>query len=63
MQEDRFIRTKEIQHITGLTRQTVWRLEKSQQFPKRRKLTGGHAVAWSLREVIAWMESRERVAA
>lgn len=63
MQEDRFVRTKEIQRITGLTRQTIWRMEKLQHFPKRRKLTNGHAVGWSLREVLEWMESRERVAA
>ena len=57
MIEDRFIRPREIQRITGLNRVTVWRLEKAGQFPKRRKLSV-KAVGWSLNEVLTWIESR-----
>ncbi|HHN9152945.1 TPA: helix-turn-helix transcriptional regulator, partial [Escherichia coli] len=47
---DRFIREKECQQLTGLSRSCRYRLEKAGQFPSRRKL-GGRSVGWSLSEV------------
>ncbi|MCN8150385.1 AlpA family phage regulatory protein, partial [Escherichia coli] len=35
---DRFIREKECQQLTGLSRSCRYRLEKTGQFPSRRKL-------------------------
>ena len=40
---------------------TIWRMEKSGQFPKRRQLSPGR-VAWLASEVDAWIESREAAA-
>lgn len=57
---DRFIREKECQQLTGLSRSCRYRLEKAGQFPSRRKL-GGRSVGWSLSEVLAWKDSREAV--
>lgn len=57
---DRFIREKECQQLTGLSRSCRYRLEKTGQFPSRRKL-GGRSVGWSLSEVLAWKDSREAV--
>ena len=57
---DRFIREKECQQLTGLSRSCRYRLEKAGQFPSRRKL-GGRSVGWSLSEVLAWKDNREAV--
>jgi prophage regulatory protein len=54
----KFIRFPEVQEkIGGLSRTTVWRLEKKGLFPKRRKLTS-RAVAWVKAEVDAWVQAR-----
>jgi len=37
---------------------TIWRLEKSGQFPKRRQLSPGR-VGWLAAEIDAWVESRK----
>ncbi|UUF26870.1 AlpA family transcriptional regulator [Escherichia coli] len=55
---DRFIREKECQQLTGLSRSCRYRLEKAGQFPSRRKL-GGRSVGWSLSEV-SGMEGQPR---
>jgi prophage regulatory protein len=63
MLENRIVRPKELKQLTGLTRQSIYRLEQEGHFPKRRKLTSGIAVGWLLSEVVEWMASREQVAA
>ena len=50
---------KEVVKRTGLSRVTLWRLEKSGQFPKRVNLTEAR-VGWTEAEVIEWIESRPR---
>ncbi|EEU2875708.1 AlpA family transcriptional regulator [Escherichia coli] len=57
---DRFIREKECEKLTGLSRSCRYRLEKAGQFPSRRKL-GGCSVGWSLSEVLAWKDSCKAV--
>lgn len=47
-----------VQELTGMSRTTVWRLERDGKFPLRRRLTG-HSVGWLEDEVIAWLNSRE----
>lgn len=51
------VRPRDIQAAVGLSRVTVWRLEKNGQFPKRRKLSAG-AVGWLQSEIDAWLEAR-----
>ncbi len=58
--ENRFIRPKEVQSITGLSRTTIWRLEKDQGFPPRRQISPG-AVGYLYTDVLEWMESRQEV--
>ncbi len=53
----RFIRPSEITSITGLSKGTIYRLEKLGLFPKR-VLIGISAVAWDYSAVKSWMESR-----
>ena len=50
---------KEVVKRTGLSRVTLWRLEKSGQFPKRVNLTEAR-VGWAEEEIDEWIESRPR---
>jgi prophage regulatory protein len=43
----------------GLSRTTIWRLERDGLFPKRRLLTG-KIVAWDEAEIDEWIKSRSR---
>lgn len=51
------LRSHEVLKRTGLSRMTLWRLEKTGQFPRRRQL-GCNSVAWLEEEVTAWERSR-----
>lgn len=57
MYENRIIRTPELLEITGLSRTTIWRLERQGRFPPRIQL-GSHSVGWILDEVMSWVASR-----
>jgi len=52
---DRIIRSKEVQEITGLSRTTLWRLERKGEFPARVTLGVG-SVGWKLSEVENWLK-------
>ena len=52
-----FLRTHQVIEKVGLSRQTIWRLEKEGKFPQRRQL-GAKSVGWLEEEVHQWMESR-----
>ena len=56
-----FIRWPRVRQLTGLSRSTVWRLEKSGQFPARRKLSA-NSIGWSAIELQDWVNSRSTVA-
>jgi prophage regulatory protein len=53
----RLLRTKQVVELTGLSRMTIYRLEKSGAFPARRQL-GSNSVAWLEEDVSAWVGSR-----
>lgn len=53
----KILRLDEVKHITGLSCSTIWRLEKSGNFPKRRQI-GPHSVGWLDSELSQWIESR-----
>ncbi len=55
---DRIIRAKEVAKITGLSRTTIWRMEKAGTFPARVSL-GGNSVGWKHSEIQEWLRSRE----
>ena len=57
-----FLRWPRVRQLTGLSRSTVWRLEKNGQFPARRKLSA-NSIGWSLIELQAWMQSRSAATA
>jgi len=55
----RVLRTSEVLKLTGLSRSTIWRLERRQHFPERLRL-GPNAVGWDEDEVQSWIRSRPR---
>jgi len=55
---DRIVRERECETITGLSRVTLWRLERAGEFPRRRKITS-KCVGWLWSEVAEWLRSRE----
>lgn len=52
----RILREKDLRVMTGLSRSTLWRLEKANRFPKRVKL-GKYSVGWRESEVKKWINS------
>ncbi len=57
---DRIIRSKEVQEITGLSRTTIWRMERTGDFPDRVGLGVG-SVGWKLNEVNNWVTNRKTI--
>ncbi len=51
---NRIIRFEKVKELTGLSRSTIWRLEKNKLFPKRIKITNRN-VGWLLSEIEAWI--------
>ncbi len=58
--ERRFARFPEVHRKVGLSRTTLWRLERAQKFPRRRQLSPG-TVGWDVAEIEQWLESRQIV--
>lgn len=56
----KIIRPRDLPAITGLSRTTIWRLEKDNKFPKRVSLSAG-AVGYHRAEVEAWLADRQPV--
>ena len=54
----RFLRIEEVMTRVGLSRPTIWRMERANDFPRRRQL-GRNSVAWVEEEIEEWMASRE----
>ncbi len=53
------LRTPDVMKATGLSRTTLWRLERSGRFPERVRL-GPNSVGWVESEVLAWIDARPR---
>lgn len=62
MSNDQIIRPRNLPAETGLSRTSIWRLERAGDFPKRIRLSAG-AVGYRRAEVHAWIESRQSVGA
>ena len=56
-QMERLIRIGEVIELCGLSRSSIWRLERRGQFPSRRKLAI-RAVGWKRSELEVWLNSR-----
>jgi predicted DNA-binding transcriptional regulator AlpA len=53
------LRTADVTRLTGLSRTTLWRMERQGSFPTRIRL-GLNSVGWRNEEVQHWIESRPR---
>jgi len=53
----RFLRFPTVRARTGLSRTTIWRLERQGDFPRHRRISR-NAVAWAEHEVDNWIRSR-----
>jgi len=53
----RLLRPREVANRVGLSRATIWRLEREGSFPKRRQV-GPNSVAWLEHEIDEWIENR-----
>lgn len=52
----RFIRKREVMHLTGLSSTGIYDLMARNLFPKSIKLAGGKAVAWLESDVNEWLK-------
>jgi prophage regulatory protein len=57
--EIRMMRLPEVLRLTGLSRVTVWRLEKANAFPKSKQLAPG-AIGFRSDEILRWLETRTK---
>ena len=57
-----FTPPSKVNKICGISRSTALRLEAEGQFPQRRRITPG-LTAWRTDELLAWVETREKVGA
>ena len=53
----KLLRFKELKTVVGLSRTSVWRLERRGEFPRRRQISR-NVVGWREDEVFAWLDSR-----
>ena len=52
----RFIRKREVMHLTGLPSSTIYDLMARSLFPQSIKLAGGKAVAWLESDIDQWQK-------
>jgi prophage regulatory protein len=57
----RFIRFKVVRERTGLSRSTIWRLERAGAFPKHHRISS-NAVAWVEQDIVDWICDKARTA-
>lgn len=57
----RLLRIQEVISVTGISRMTIYRLEKDGAFPSRRRL-GKNSVAWLDEDISGWVAARPAVA-
>ena len=55
--QDRLLRRRQVEEITGLGRSSIYRLMQYGQFPRPVKV-GSAAVRWRASDITAWLESR-----
>jgi len=53
----KFLRFHAVRDRTGLSRSTIWRLERRGEFPKHRRISA-NAVGWVEQEINEWMLGR-----
>ena len=59
--KNRILREAEVRALTGLSRTTLWRLEKEGSFPKRCKIAR-NAIGWLSDHINDWLEQKSQQA-
>jgi len=54
----RILRPKDLCALLGVTRQALWLMRRSGEFPRGLKLTKGGAIGWREDVVREWLDSR-----
>lgn len=54
---DRLLRRRQVEEITGLSRSSIYRLMRKGEFPSPVRV-GPSAVRWKASDISAWLESR-----
>uniref|UniRef100_C6E131 Phage transcriptional regulator, AlpA n=1 Tax=Geobacter sp. (strain M21) TaxID=443144 RepID=C6E131_GEOSM len=55
--ENEIIRPRDLPQLTGLSRTTIWRLEKAKEFVQRIRLTR-HSIGYRRVDIERWLEAR-----
>ena len=53
----RFLRPKDVARMCGLSRTTIWRMQREEKFPERRRITA-RSVGWLAEDVEEWIRTR-----
>jgi prophage regulatory protein len=56
----KLIRFRTVKDRTGLSRTTIWRLERTGAFPRHHRISA-NAVAWVEQDVVDWMRAKASV--
>jgi len=56
----KILSAKELTKQIGLSRTTIWRMERRGEFPQRIVLSSNR-VGWDAKEINDWLESRPRI--
>ena len=56
----KLLRFPEVQEMVGLSRTTIWRLEKQGKFPARRAI-GENSVGWLKEDIEKWIKSKKSI--
>ena len=55
--QDKLLRRREVEKITGMSRSSIYRLMQEGEFPRPVRV-GSVAVRWKSSDITAWIESR-----
>lgn len=58
--ENKILKVREVQAVTGLSRSTIYAEIAKGKFPKQVKLTGVRSVGWRASAIAEWIESRQQ---
>ena len=56
-----FIRARRLSQILGVSRSTIWRLERAGILPPKISITGSRSVGWRVEEIQEFLKSRRTV--
>ena len=55
--DSKLLTQKQVVDLVGVSRTTIWRLERAGKFPRRRQVST-KAVRWNQAEILDWIRSR-----